>query len=210
MPDIAAEVFAWIAGIAGSGILARALYKIARKIDDVLETVAELQPNGGLSNEILVQEGLALARRYEPDTAHAVTLEAAQVRAETAQFGMWAPDACGTASTALLAIGTISFDAEGNDNLDLNDVWVQITNVGTDDADLTGWVVKDESATHRYNFPSGFELGAGSTVTIYTGCGTDNTADLYWCNTGSAVWNNSGDTAFLLDPAGNIIDSKSY
>jgi len=31
----------------------------------------------------------------------------------------------------------------------------------------------------------------------------------YCCN-GSAVWNNDGDTAFILDDAGNIVDSRSY
>lgn len=40
------------------------------------------------------------------------------------------------------------------------------------------------------------------------GCGTGTTTDLHWCDTGSAVWNNSGDTAFLLDPAGNVVDAR--
>ena len=70
--------------------------------------------------------------------------------------------------------------------------------------------MKDESASHRYNFSSGFSLDAGATVRLHTGCGTDTTSYLYWCNTGSAIWNNSGDTVFILDPNGNIVDSKSY
>ncbi|MCZ6504686.1 MAG: hypothetical protein O6834_01720, partial [Actinobacteria bacterium] len=32
----------------------------------------------------------------------------------------------------------------------------------------------------------------------------------YWCWTSSAIWNNDGDTAFLLDPNGNIAVSYSY
>lgn len=32
----------------------------------------------------------------------------------------------------------------------------------------------------------------------------------YWCNTGSAVWNNSGDTVFLRDPAGNNVITYPY
>ena len=79
---------------------------------------------------------------------------------------------------------------------------------------LTGWVVKDESASHRYPFPAGFTLLAGETVTIHTGCGTDETTDagtdLFWCFTGSAIWNNDGDTAFVLDPNGNIVATHPY
>ncbi len=165
---------------------------------------------GVFVNEILVAEGFALARRYEPDTAHAEALELAQGRAEAAQLGMWAPAACGTASTAALAFGMIRYDADGNDNNNLNDEWVEITNSGTVAVDMTGWVLKDESASHRFNFPASYRIGARGTVRIYTGCGTDTAQELYWCNTGSAIWNNSGDTAFLLDPSGNIIDSKGY
>ena len=86
---------------------------------------------------------------------------------------------------------------------------VEITNQGSSSTVLTGWVLKDESATHRYNFPSGFLLDAGADVRVLTGCGTDTTTSLYWCS-GGAVWNNSGDTAFLLDPSGNIHAQYGY
>ena len=52
-------------------------------------------------------------------------------------------------------------------------------------------------------------LAPGASVAVHTGCGRPTATDLYWCNEGSAVWNNSGDTAFLLDPAGNIAASRS-
>jgi micrococcal nuclease len=161
-------------------------------------------------NETLVREGLAIARRYEPDTAKAVVLEAAQTQSEADQVGMWAPDACGVASTADIRVGTIRYDADGNDNENLNDEWIEIVNAGTGTVDMTGWGVKDESASHRYNFPNGFTLAGGGTVRLHTGCGTDTASYLHWCNTGSAVWNNSGDTVFILDPSGNIVDSLSY
>jgi hypothetical protein len=45
---------------------------------------------------------------------------------------------------------------------------------------------------------------------VFTGCGLDSADQLYWCNTDSAIWNNRGDTAFLLDPAGNIVHSYAY
>lgn len=156
----------------------------------------------------LVRAGLALARRYPPDTARADAYEAEQRAAEEDRVGMWAADACGAGtSDAELAITEIRFDADGDDNQNLDDEWVRITNRSGSPADLTGWVLKDTSATHRYRFPDGFVLGGGASVTVRTGCGTDTATDLHWCNEGSAVWNNSGDTAFLLDPVGNIVDS---
>jgi micrococcal nuclease len=71
-------------------------------------------------------------------------------------------------------------------------------------------VLKDESATHRFSFPDGFSLHPAGAVRIYTGCGADTADSLYWCVSGSAVWNNSGDTAVLLDPNGNIVYSLGY
>jgi hypothetical protein len=46
-------------------------------------------------------------------------------------------------------------------------------------------------------------------VRVFTGCGTHTATELSWCNN-SAVWNNDGDTAFILDASGNIVDSRSY
>lgn len=158
----------------------------------------------------LVRAGLALAREYPPDTARSHDYELAQQTAEDADAGMWGPDACGAGGStdAAVAIDATRFDADGDDNENLNDEWVRITNQGGGPVDLTGWVLKDTSASHRYPFPSGFVLGAGASVTTRTGCGPDSPTELHWCNEGSAVWNNSGDTAFLLDPAGNIVDSR--
>lgn len=162
-------------------------------------------------NETLVREGYAIARRYEPDTAMATVLERAQAAAQDAEAGLWAPEACGATTGTNIRIGQIHYDAAGDDNTNLNDEWVEFFNGGSESVELTGWVVKDESASHRYSLPAGFVLGPGATVRLHTGCGDDTSASLYWCNQGSAVWNNSGgDTVFLLDPRGNIAASERY
>jgi micrococcal nuclease len=166
-------------------------------------------PDERFINEELVRGGYAIAREYPPDTAHATRLEAAQEEAEVAEVGLWAPDACGAISEALIVISGMHPDAAGNDHENKNDEWVDLTNTGTASVEMAGWVLKDESASHRYRLPSGFTLEAGSEVRIFTGCGTDAASELYWCND-SAVWNNDGDTAFLLDATGNIVDSRTY
>ncbi len=45
-------------------------------------------------------------------------------------------------------------------------------------------------------------------MNVRSGCGTDTATDLYWCNSGSAVWNNDGDTAFLFDPDDSLVDTS--
>ncbi len=162
-------------------------------------------------NEALVREGLALAHDYEPDTTHSEALKKAQAAAQADGVGMWDPQVCAAASSlGRIAIGHIRSDAAGSDNDNLNDEWVELTNPGERSVDLTGWSVKDESASHRYSFPPGFTLEAGATVRLHTGCGDDTAASLYWCSQGSAIWNNSGDTVFVLDPNGNVVTSQSY
>jgi len=103
----------------------------------------------------------------------------------------------------------IRADAAGDDNDNLNDEWVRFTNAGIAAIDLDGWVVADESASHRYRFAD-LVLAPGRSVTLYTGCGSDSPDMRYWCNTRSAVWNNSGDTVFLRDPSGNNVVVYSY
>ena len=50
-------------------------------------------------NEEMVRAGLAIAKRYEPDTAMAPVLEAAQGNAQQAALGLFAPAAATTTST---------------------------------------------------------------------------------------------------------------
>ena len=156
---------------------------------------------GGMSvNEESVRRGAAIARRYPPDTAMADRLEMAQSEAKDAGLGLWAADACGPRADAVVSIIALEFDAPGNDNDNLNEEWIQIRNDGDNLVDLSGWGIKDESAGNRYSFPTGFTLASRESVTIRTGCGDDFGTGLFWCSVGAPVWNNDGDTAFLLDP----------
>jgi micrococcal nuclease len=161
-------------------------------------------------NEELVRRGVAISRRYPPDTALAERFEAAQTAARISEAGIWAPDACGSVAEATIRVVGLNYDPPGNDNDVLNEEWIRLRNHGDTAVDLTGWTIRDESASHRYEFPSGFTLAADETVTIRTGCGTDFSTELYWCNQGSAIWNNDGDTAFIVDPNGNIHTDYSY
>jgi micrococcal nuclease len=167
--------------------------------------------DGIFVNQTLVAEGFALAVRYRPDTARATELESAQEAAKAALRGLWAPDACGhpVLPSGMVTVSGLVCDAPGNDAENLNGEWAEIRNAGTSGVDLTGWVLKDESSSHRYLFPQQFVLPPNATVRIHSGSGIDAAADLYWGNATSAVWDNDGDTAFLLDPNGNAVSTRS-
>ena len=162
-------------------------------------------------NEALVADGFAISRPYPPDTERQHRLDRAQAEAQEAERGQWAPDACGrpVAGGPGLAIVRIDHDPPGDDTLVLDEELVVIANTGEEPIALDGWTLRDTSASHRFTFPD-LSLAPGDEVIVHSGCGAAGANDLYWCVEGSAVWNNDGDTAFLVDPAGNVVTSRSY
>jgi hypothetical protein len=165
--------------------------------------------DGRSVGEVLVSEGMALSRAYPPDTGLQAALDVAQRRARRAGLGLWAPDACGPPSSARVELGRVRSDPPGDESEHPNDEWIEILNPGSAAVTLAGWGLRDESATHRFEFPRRFTLAGGAAVKVRTGCGPDSATDLHWCVSGSAVWNNDGDTAFLVDPRGNVADQRS-
>lgn len=163
--------------------------------------------DGSQVNLALVEGGSALA--LQTDHPRLAEFLAAEEAAYAAGAGLWAPDACGPPSPTLLELADLEPNPPGPDEDDLNGEWVLLANAGAEPADLTGWVLRDESSQNRYRFPDGFLVGAGEAVAVHTGCGADSPADLYWC-AGSPVWNNAGDTALLLDPVGNVAARLRY
>jgi endonuclease/exonuclease/phosphatase family metal-dependent hydrolase len=89
-------------------------------------------------------------------------------------------------------------------DLSLEDEWVKITNFGNIPVDLDNWKIEDE-ANHAYEFTD-FTLGSNNTVTLYTDEGSDTENQLYW-DSSRAIWNNDGDTAYLYDSTGELVDS---
>ena len=105
--------------------------------------------------------------------------------------------------TGDLNIISANFDADGYDNANPNGEWVDIRNDDTVTVDMTGWRLEDEGPNFTYDFPDGFTLAPGVTVRVRVGVGTDTATTLYW-GLGSAVWNNSGDTASLAGHLGAV------
>ena len=100
------------------------------------------------------------------------------------------------------------YNAEGNDEGNLNDEYLTLHNQGATSVDLSGWTIENDRG-ETYRFPHGFELPANGIVTVRSGKGTDTPSDLYW-NSSSEVWLNTVDLAILKDAQGHIADLYAY
>jgi hypothetical protein len=113
-------------------------------------------------------------------------------------------------AASLMQFGKIQYDSPGTDTRSvssLNAEYVVIRNTGTTTRTLTGWTVRDAQA-HVYTFGS-FALGAGKSVYLHTGRGTNSAGHRYW-GMGNYVWNNTGDTATIKNASGVTADVCSW
>ena len=104
----------------------------------------------------------------------------------------------------------IQYNSPGTDratNTSVNGEYVIIKNRGTRARSLTGWTVRD-AQRHVYKFGT-FTLGAGKSVVLRTGKGTNTRTTRYW-GSGYHVWNNTGDKAYLRTAAGTTIDTCAW
>jgi endonuclease YncB( thermonuclease family) len=163
--------------------------------------------NGRFLNATMVAEGHAVALQGgDPEEATLVELaDAAFAEAR----GMWAADACDEAVDAIIRITEVEYDPAGRDWQNKTEEWIVVRNAGDAATDMTGWILRDESSTHRYEFPDGVTLDPDHELRIRTGCGDDRRDDLYWC-ADDAVWSNGGDTVVLQTGAGTVIDRVRY
>lgn len=88
------------------------------------------------------------------------------------------------------------------------DEFVEVKNVGSAAQSMAGWHIVSVRAGQSYAFPA-VSIAAGQTCRVYT-----NQLHPEWCSLswgrGSAVWNNAGDRANLVDPAGNVVSTVGY
>jgi competence protein ComEC len=110
----------------------------------------------------------------------------------------------GTGTTGDIDIINIFYDGAGSQE---PDEYVEIKNVDTKAIQLSGWTLRD-IADHVYTFPN-YVMQPGQVCRVYT-----NENHPEWCGfnygSGSAIWNNSGDCAYLRDSQFTLIDEYCY
>lgn len=105
----------------------------------------------------------------------------------------------------------VQYDSPGDDtgsNYSVNREWFRVKNTTGRAKLLAGWKVKDNTG-YTFVFPSGYKLGAGKSVIVHTGSGSNGAGHLYW-KQGYYVWNNTGDKARLITPGGTVVDTCSW
>lgn len=150
----------------------------------------------------LVRLGFASAYTQPPNVRYSEEILGAEQEAREAQLGLW------QLSGVPLRIVKIHYDAPGPDPDNPNGEWLELANDGSAPVDLTGFTIKDE-ANHIYTFQE-LLLQPGQALRLYSGQGRDDDDTLYWGLQGDSVWSNSGDTAYLRDPEGQLVDSSTY
>jgi hypothetical protein len=113
-------------------------------------------------------------------------------------------------ASAAIRIDRIYYDPPGNDtgsNSSLNAEWIRLKNTGPSGRSLTNWTIRDD-AGHVYRFGT-YRLGAGKTVMVHTGSGSNSARHRYW-HQDWYDWSNDGDRAKLKKPSGTTVDSCSY
>lgn len=129
-------------------------------------------------------------------------------KARTDHRRIWSGDGCGggPASDANLRL-RVRWEADGDDDANLNGEWVQVINEGADAVSLGGWQLRDLAMQDPYVFPN-ITLEAGERVTVFGGAGTSSGLTRYWRNQAGSrdgqLFSGSGDGIVLLDPGGDI------
>jgi micrococcal nuclease len=172
------------------------------KTDQYGRTLAYIWADGVLVNRELLQQGYATTLFMPPNERYKAEFQQAEQAARQAKLGIW------QGSSVPLKITKIQANAPGEDNVNPNGEWIEITNQGKKAVAMRGYLLKD-SANNMYTFGN-FTLAAGATVRIHSGQGQDNATTLFWGLVDNSVWNNVSDTAFLRDTQGGLVDSYSY
>ncbi|MGH8914094.1 MAG: thermonuclease family protein [Acidimicrobiia bacterium] len=151
-----------------------------------------------------VAAGLAIATSPGEGETRSDELMAAEEKAFSDQVGLWGRDVCG-ASGPLPDVSIDGpgsrFDPAGPDQDVLDEEWVRLES--RDMADLGGWTVRDESSAHRCSLPEGHVMAPGGDFDV-------TSSDPCWDPGQTPVWNNGGDMALLLDPAGRVVARHRY
>ena len=85
--------------------------------------------------------------------------------------------------------------------------YVTISNSTTSSFNLTGWWMKAESESGRYDFPTNFTLNSGGSVNVRSGIGTDTTTNLY-IGLPYSLWTSQNNCAYLRYKDGTLIDKQ--
>ena len=164
-----------------------------------------------LINKEIVKNGYAASGTIQPNVKYQDLILKAQQEARENCRGLWLGLCSQKSESSCVKIVNINANAPGNDNFNKNGEWIEIKNTCSQAISMKDWLLKDSSAGNKYEF-SDYTLESARSVIIYSGCGANTQDKLFWqCPEGKyAIWNNTGDHAFLYDASANLITEYQY
>ena len=162
--------------------------------------------DGKFVNYELVRQGYASAGSWPPDTSCDQMFRDAEQKARDEKLGLWASLSPAAEEPGNVVIADIFYNGvKGNTE---PDEYVEIRNDDVVAIQLKGWTLKDK-ANHQFTFPE-YIIEPGEICRVYT-----NEYHPEWCNfnyvfSNSAIWNNGGDCASLMDAQGITIGEYCY
>ncbi len=153
----------------------------------------------------MVKRGFANIFTYPPDVKYTEQFLEAERYARKNDLGLWE-------SSKIDAVNIeIFFNAQGNDNENINGEFIIIENIGSEILDTSGWTIKD-SGTNIFHFDS-YKFNPGKRIILFSGKGKDRSEDddwyMFW-NSHRPVWNNDHDTLYLRDREGLLVEIYNY
>ncbi len=86
--------------------------------------------------------------------------------------------------------------------------WVDLENDTDAPQDLSDWELRDANNS-PFVFPAGTVVPPGESLRVRSGEGENTPTELFWGRL-APVWNNLGDTVFLYDAGGTLVDQRSF
>jgi hypothetical protein len=174
------------------------------RTDGYGRVLAYVYADNEMVNARLVQEGLAHAFFIGPNRKHNALLLRLQAEAKQRKVGMWSL----RSRVRDLKITTVHPADPTQD--DQYPSYVRIANLSDATIGLVSYVLSSEGG-QRCLFPD-VSVDPGYTVIVSSGSGSDGVDSkgqlVVHCS--GLVWDLSEDTAFLIDPRGNLVDTFHY
>ncbi|MBI9043549.1 MAG: lamin tail domain-containing protein [Anaerolineaceae bacterium] len=158
-------------------------------------------------NERLVRIGLADAVQFPPDIGCAEYFSNAKFYARQHELGIWKNSSINDLSGGKqVLISNIFYN--GFDGINEADEFVEIRNIGQNDINLKDWKLTDNQ-DHVFFFPD-FPLSPNQVCRVFTNHDTVEFCNFNYGFEQSAIWNNGGDCATLLNEKNELVDKYCY
>ena len=219
MSDAAADPSAWINAteknrqlVQGKTVL---LLKDRSDTNDAGQLLRYVLIDTIFVNREMVLSGYAVASSMPPDTTCDTTLLEAEMDAIVSQRGLWAPTPTVTrtliplptptvATTGNIIIVRISFKGNGWED---PEEFVEIQNDSSWPIEMKGWTLSDNK-NHVYTFTP-FIMKPGDFCRVYTNEYHPTSCGFSYFSA-SAIWDDTGDCAYLKDALGSLVAEYCY